>query len=481
MFQLDYAIVVILVGALRGLFPKRPMTILALTFLAGFTMIFGIGWGIVTLIELVVGYSVGVALAKQPSVEAFLERIRQFFDDQVRTEGAGRRRRSFDAHSAGGKRTDGRYDRPSDVTGSARGGISTGHSKRAYKVIRNAAIDLFYYYDFDTIPPQFWPILEKTRDPVEAFRQLLTSFGCDPEKIRTNDTDERSRTGRMLRVLTKLNGYDRFFSDEGREALFSKFFTHDYDAASEAAEVLEATSTIFESYEKSRATATMAAFANLLARLELVRGNPLKTSMEQLKKWNAEVNNFLKLQIRAEALELRFASQLKLLEALAVDFPVSDDVYAALEPINNEIDDLLDQLYSDSTLSTGAIQSKLDKLKNLIDQFTSIIEKSDAFARSRSSGTSSEDGSGGSHDYGSGPDHESDTSWAPYTELLARQFMGFSPTEPLSEAKLKERFRKMVKELHPDLHTKKSEAEQDTMNRKTARLNECVELLRRKL
>ena len=481
MFQLDFAIGVVLAGALNGLFLNRYTAILVAAILAGFTLAFGIGWGFVTLLELVVGHSIGAALAKRSPVAEFLERVRQFFEERAGVGGASERRRSFDARRRAGERNDGLYARPSEISGAVRGGTSIAHSQRSYKVIRNAAIDLFYYYDFDIIPPQFWPILETTRDPVEAFRKFLTSFGCDPEKVRTDDMDERSRTRRMLRVLTKLNGYDRFLSDEGREALFSKFFAQDYDAASEAADVLEATEAIFESYEKSRATTTMAAFANLLAGLEKVRANPLNASKERLKSWNAEVNQYLKLQIRAEALELRFESQLKLLGRLEANFPIPDEVHEALTPINDEIDNLIDRLYSDTKLSTDATRRKLDELQGLIEKFTSIIEKSEAFSRSRSSGSSSEDESRDSHTHESGADHESGTSWAPYTEVLARQFMGFSETEILTEAKLKERFRKMVKEMHPDLHADKPQAERDAINQRMTRLNESNDLLRRRL
>ncbi len=62
MFQWDYAIAVLLVGALVGTFTHRSTITQAVLVLASFTSTFGFGWGAVTLIELAVGYWIGNAL-----------------------------------------------------------------------------------------------------------------------------------------------------------------------------------------------------------------------------------------------------------------------------------------------------------------------------------------------------------------------------------------------------------------------------------
>jgi len=62
MFQLDFAIFVILVGGIAGALKNKVTITLALLALAYFTLTYGIGWGLVTLLELVIGYTVANVL-----------------------------------------------------------------------------------------------------------------------------------------------------------------------------------------------------------------------------------------------------------------------------------------------------------------------------------------------------------------------------------------------------------------------------------
>lgn len=64
MFQWDYAVAVMLVGALVGVFVHRSTITQAVLVLASFTSTFGLGWGAVTLIELAIGFWIGNGLIK---------------------------------------------------------------------------------------------------------------------------------------------------------------------------------------------------------------------------------------------------------------------------------------------------------------------------------------------------------------------------------------------------------------------------------
>ena len=177
MFQLDFFIYVVLVGAALGAFPNRFTATVAALVLAGFTMNFGLGWGIVTFIELLLGFW-GGSLFREGGAAGAFERIVDAFRANGSGSGSGSSAGIFGGGGPDGSAADGRYRYPSDISSPVRGGNHIASTFRAYKIIRNAAIDLFHFYGFDLIPPQFWVTLEREQDPVKAFKTFFSSFGC---------------------------------------------------------------------------------------------------------------------------------------------------------------------------------------------------------------------------------------------------------------------------------------------------------------
>jgi len=74
---------------------------------------------------------------------------------------------------------------------------------RTQRLARRAAIFLFEYFDFGTVPAQFWPVFEKTYDPAISMDDFLRAVGCDPLRVRRKDPIETSKARDVIELLVR--------------------------------------------------------------------------------------------------------------------------------------------------------------------------------------------------------------------------------------------------------------------------------------
>ncbi|MEE9381438.1 MAG: hypothetical protein V3V03_08530 [Hyphomonadaceae bacterium] len=385
---------------------------------------------------------------------------------------------------------------PGPRRGRIKGPGKAALTARAYIVLHNAAIDLFAYYDLLLIPSQYWPILKRTRDPVEAFRSLLKSFGCDPELVRNHDAGEISKTQRMLSALSTLEGYDEFLSPQGRANLRDLFLSEDYDAAVSAAEILKRAKTIWETVDAGRRRRTFAVFKAFLDEVAQAAADPVNTSLAEMDDALALMELYRDIQVRAETLEQAYETAMDRLEVADIPPEWSHNGQAAqLDAANTAYAHVMHEMYDDAGLGVDALEALLADCEVAAKQIEALAAEAEQYTRDRAhhrdgtSGGHGDKGSTGSghSKTGSKPHRgarytDPDELWTKWSGGMispddARLFYGFEPGSILEKSTLKKRRKEHARQWHTDTLRDHSETEHEEAEQKLKYSNACYEVL----
>jgi hypothetical protein len=178
---------------------------------------------------------------------------------------------------------------------------------RAQRLARRAAIFLFEYLDFASVPAHFWPVFEKTYDPAAAMDEFLRAVGCDPELIRRKDAAETRKAQDVIELLVRSGDILHSLAPHVRQIVGRQLESGDYEKVRRVAEVVAHLSAALDFAAPWSGRPVVASFADLLRTLQRMLSEPLAVEPATAASTVSLIGNYTNAQRQFDACVERFA------------------------------------------------------------------------------------------------------------------------------------------------------------------------------
>lgn len=321
---------------------------------------------------------------------------------------------------------------------------------RTQRLARRAAIFLFEYFDFGSVPAQFWPIFDKTYDPAAGMDEFLQAVGCDPMLVRRKDPVETRKAQDVIELLVRSGSILHDLPPDIRRVVGKQLESGDYDKVREIAEVVAHLRAALDFASIWAGRTVVASFADLLRTLQRMLSNPIGIAAAEAASAVTLIVKYSDAQRRYDTCRERFEA---LSSALRDTWP--GDWYGTsqeaelrnyvgnYEAVAETMRVSVDLTWENLNEGNETLRANLNALDDLLQRARDFV----GAPHGRDRG-------------GAGTGRSSGTSSAADDKDAALRYFGFSAKKPpRSKLHLREAWARKLKPLHPDKNPGADEAE----------------------
>jgi hypothetical protein len=291
---------------------------------------------------------------------------------------------------------------------------------------RRAFGQLFDHFGLSMIPSEAWSALDKSMDPVSAFRDFSDWVGCDVERIRRNDSAQLARMRTAIDLLVNLHPIRGHLSVSGADRIKRALALSPDAELEQAAQRIEALSMIQGCRSRAEGLQTCAAYERFAGIIDAECSDPLAMTPKEIAEAVQISDRFLRAMHSYTAARAKIIDTAEAIRGRwAEKSPASDDLDTR-DGILFRAEDLDRELERNADLRVVDVEEFTEECADLCEAIFALY-----------------------HRYGSDDGPAADE---PYTDEReeALRFFGFPPGSSPSNEEIKRKFRAMWKKYNVD-------------------------------